>query len=171
VWWVLVAALALLAATKLSRAGDNVIPFEALFSRAGARHGVPKRLLIAISAHETGGSFNARSFNGEPEADRRKGRNVDSVGLMQILYPDTAVALRPGTTLEELYDPELNVDLGARLVAQLLARFPRKELDGFPADTVAAYNAGSPRHRPDGSFFNQRYVDAVRTQWRVFANV
>jgi soluble lytic murein transglycosylase len=70
--------------------------------------------------------------------------SADARGLMQLL-PDTAelVAKRNGLNWgggDTLYDPAVNIALGARYLAQLAARF-----DGSPWLASAAYNAGPNR--------------------------
>lgn len=155
------------AALTLSKASPYEIPFANLFDVIAFTMGVPRRLMIAIVAHESG--FNPRAVNLETAADKRKGRNVDSIGLAQILWPDTAKALSPNVQREDLFDPYVNLSLQALLLRELLLRFPSKLFDGFPADAVAAYNAGSPRKVSGSSeYVNQGYVNAVHAQWRKY---
>lgn len=144
------------------------IPFNAFFESASTTYHVSKRLLVAIASVES--NFNSKAVNNETEADKRKGRNVDSLGVMQILYPDTAQALRPSITREQLFDAETNINLGAKLLSALLNTWKKIDVDGFPTEAIAAYNAGHPRYNSQGSLTNQRYVDAVKNQWREYAN-
>jgi len=78
-----------------------------------------------------------------------------SVGLTQILTSTARNPLRFLGSLQELFEPEINLRYGLRYFARQLG-----SLNDPPLDTVfAAYNAGSPRRRSDGSFVNQEYVD------------
>jgi hypothetical protein len=52
-------------------------------------------------------------------------------------------------------DPQLQADYAARYLNKLYKRY------GSIEDTVAAYNAGSPRRRESGVYVNQGYVDRV----------
>jgi soluble lytic murein transglycosylase len=68
---------------------------------------------------------------------------VGAIGLMQLM-PDTARGLarelgRPLDEIAALWDPEMNIALGARYLAQLRARFQE------PLLAVAGYNAGPHR--------------------------
>jgi len=153
-----------------SRPGAPVPPprfprkFGDLFDALASAHGVPARLMESIVSVES--SFNPRAVNPETDADRRKGRDVDSIGLAQILFPDTAQAVRPGTTREELLDPAINLGIAFKLMAGLQRMWPGTDADGFPSQAVAAYNAGRPRLTDSGTFTNQPYVDRVHAAWR-----
>lgn len=147
----------------------QTFPYEGFFRRYATSWGVPARLGVAIVAVES--SFNPRAINHEEAADKRKGHNVDSVGLGQILYPDTATSLQPGIKLDDLFDPEVNLNLTFKLLAGLIRAYPGKEPDGFNARAVAAYNAGSVRFSADGTFVNQSYVDKVHRAWRGYSYV
>jgi soluble lytic murein transglycosylase len=79
----------------------------------------------------------------ESSYDPRARSGVGAVGLMQLM-PDTARTLaqeigRPLSEIAALWDPPVNITLGSRYLAQLIARF--KE----PLLAVAAYNAGPHR--------------------------
>lgn len=138
------------------------IPFEPIFDQVARARGVSKALLLAITFVES--HFDPRAFNEEEAADRRRGRDVDAIGLMQILYPDTALGFRPGISMESLYDPETNIDLGALVIRDNIKRWPTTDEAGFPFLAVSAYQAGSPKYVA-GSLSNQLYVDQVREAW------
>jgi soluble lytic murein transglycosylase-like protein len=162
----------LVVGTLLSRgiaaAPGASVPYDSIFSALSVKHKVPKRLMVSIVAHES--KFNASAVNRETAADRRKGRDVDSIGLCQILFPDTAQAYRPGIARELLTDPQTNLEIGYELMRDLLRRYTYRDPE-FPDRAVAAYNAGTPRFNSDGTFRNQTYVDAVKRQWEGYADV
>ncbi|QGP90717.1 Membrane-bound lytic murein transglycosylase F [Neomoorella glycerini] len=93
--------------------------FKDLISRVAARYNLPAALLQGVVEAESG--FNPRAVS-----------PAGATGLMQLM-PATARAL--GVT--DPFDPEANLDGGARYLRQLL--------DSFQGDLVlalAAYNAG-----------------------------
>lgn len=163
---VAVGAAAALAAGKLTYAATPKIPFDDLFNRKAGKYGVPKRLMVAIVAHES--RFDPRAVNLETEADVKKGRDVDSLGLGQILWPDTASDL--GIAYREaLFDPETNMDGVGFILRRHIRRYGYQS-GVFPEDVVSAYNGGHSL-RQGTTFANQRYVDKVREKWEEFSGV
>jgi soluble lytic murein transglycosylase-like protein len=160
----IIAALLLLFGSQIyaSTKSSNVtpsIPYENLFNRYSSIYLVSKRLMVSVVKVES--RFNPNAINEEVAADKRKGRNVSSIGLCQILYPDTAIAFEPGITREALFNPDKNLD---RVMAEKLKQYGGNEVV-FAARAVAAYNAGSPRFKSNGEFVNQSYVNKVRKEW------
>lgn len=98
--------------------GDISPEWRDRIKRAGGRHGVDEALLAAVLRAES-------NFN--PRAVSPKGAK----GVMQIM-PATGRELG----LRDFFDPEANLDAGARYLAHLLREFPTPEL------AIAAYNAG-----------------------------
>lgn len=143
------------------------VPFDEMFTRHCLRYDCPKRLAVAVVAHES--RFNPRAVNEEAEADRRRGRDVDSLGLGQILFPDTASDYGIKDR-ERLFDPDTNLSITVRHLAKRLKRYP-VAAGTFPADAVSAYNGGHSLRTTGGAFVNQEYVDKVRAQWERFAGV
>jgi soluble lytic murein transglycosylase-like protein len=89
-----------------------------LADRAADKYGLPRPLVRSVMAAESG-------F--QPLAVSPKG----AIGLMQLM---------PGTAAElgaDPYDPEQNVDAGARYLRDLLSKY-----DGALRHALAAYNAG-----------------------------
>lgn len=103
---------------------------------ASRTHGLPPELLQAVIAAESGFDTQVVSPRG-------------AVGLMQIM-PTTAEehgvkATEARTVEDQLIDPRINIQTGARLLARLQAQFPqRTDL------VVAAYNAGAGAVRRAG---------------------
>ncbi len=126
------AVQALLESRRAATWFDISVAYKAvrpLLRQAAREHGVDYDLLKAVIATESG-------FN--PRAVSHKG----AVGLMQLM-PATAAGLGvhavQGQSLElRLTDPRINVQAGARYLAQQLARF-----DGQVELALAAYNAGA----------------------------
>ena len=142
-------------------------PFTDDFARSAAAAGVDPLLLFAMARQES--LFDPRAVS-----------SAGAHGVLQLL-PATAerVAGAPVTT-GMLADPARNVDLAARYLASLLARF-----DGRLVLAIAAYNAGPEAaerwraRRPDGpgdevvesiSYRETRgYVKAVLRNYRTYS--
>ena len=104
--------------------------YDEIISRAAERYSVPFEWLKAIIGTES--SFNPRAYRAEPSI------NDASYGLMQLLVR-TARSLGFDGTTEELFDPEVNIMLGAKLIGEEL--LPRC---GATFEAVySAYNSGS----------------------------
>lgn len=138
-------------------------PYSIIFQRIAKNWNIPLRDIVAIVDVES--EFEPKAINYEKKADIIKGHDVDSIGLGQILYPDTALALDPAATRDKLMQPEYNLNLVGKLWNQLLRRYPKRSSDGFAGEATAAYNAGSARYNSEGFFVNQNYVDKVRSKY------
>jgi len=99
-------------------------PYSALLASAAATQGVDGRLLSALVWSES-------AFR--PNAVSRAG----AAGLSQLM-PATArgLGLRVDSVVDQRFDPELNLNAGARYLRQQIVRFGSLELG------LAAYNAG-----------------------------
>jgi hypothetical protein len=120
-------------------------PYAQCFSRAAATHDLPETLLLAVARGES---------DFEPQARSK----ANAVGLMQILWPDTAKHLGL-EQLSEVLDPCTNVDAGARYLKELQRRY-----HGNLHRTLAAYNYGPARipvsegRLPDGAVWYSAYI-------------
>lgn len=104
--------------------------FDDLFYASSQQYGVPFSWLKAIAGAES--DYNPNAYRAEPQI------NDGSYGIMQLLYK-TATALGYDGDPSGLFDPAVNIDLGARLIQQNISRFG----EDFNA-VYSAYNSGSP---------------------------
>lgn len=121
--------------------------YDEAIRRTAERHGLDPRLVKAIVAAES--NFQSNAYRWEPK------RGDASYGLMQVLFA-TAKTVGYSGEPEGLYDPDTNLEIGARYLAKQLARYR-----GDVPSAVAAYNAGTARRTKSGKFSNQGYVDRV----------
>jgi soluble lytic murein transglycosylase-like protein len=122
-------------------------PYQSCFEVASRLHDVPLDVLLAVAAAESAWNPDARS-------------HANAHGIMQIQWPGTARHLGV-TRLSELYNPCLNIELGARYLRELLDR-SNDDLEW----ALAAYNYGPTRldgvtELPSGA---SRYVATVAGQ-------
>lgn len=101
-------------------------PYFSCFQVAARLHQVPLDMLLAVAATES---------NWDPDA--RSAANAH--GIMQIQWPGTARHLGV-RRVSELYNPCLNIELGARYLRQLL-----DDNGGDVERSLAAYNYGPGR--------------------------
>ena len=98
---------------------SNAVPFGGLIHEKAAKYNVDPSLVAAVVETESRFRSNARS-------------QVGAKGLMQLM-PRTGRWMGA----RNLYDPEQNVDAGAKYLSYLQDRF-----DGNLSKTIAAYNGG-----------------------------
>ena len=134
----------------LSAAAAERYPYQSCFEIAAEMHGVPVDLLLAVAAIESGWDADARS-------------DKNSHGIMQIQWPGTAKDLGV-RRVSELYNPCLNIELGARYLKQLLLGS-----GGDVERALAAYNYGPGRISrsptlPEGAKNYARKVTSQQTK-------
>ena len=119
------------------------------FDLASRQYAVPAALLRAIAQQES--ALNPRAVN-----TNRNG-SVD-MGLMQINSQWLGVLRRHGISARDLWDPCVNVLVGAWILANNFARM------GFNAQALGAYNSSEPAQR-------ERYARQVlkRLPFDIFA--
>lgn len=159
----------------------------------GARYNLPPLLVKSICYCES--SFNERAFRHEPAFWTNYLRNnpewkdkdpaivSSSYGLMQLMWT-TAWALGFRGTQEDLWKPDTNVDLGCKLLRQLIDKVietvPSKQYPWLsPLDiALARYNGGktkNPNVEPVlpldryGNIRNKKYVVRVLKTWDEFS--
>lgn len=120
--------------------------YQTPIALASQKYGVPIELIMGHIKQESG--FNPNAYRAEPQI------NDASYGMMQLLLK-TAKGLDPNATLEKLYDANYNIDLGTRLIAQNLKKYPNV------SDAIAAYNSGTPRKNENGEYVNSKGVPNV----------
>ena len=105
--------------------------YDNLINRYSDLRNIDKNLVLAVIRAESG-------------YDRRAHSWADAYGLMQIIPPTArALALELNvicTIPENLFDPELNINMGTFYLQKLLKQFQQK-----PELALAAYNAGPHR--------------------------
>lgn len=79
-----------------------------------------------------------------------------SWGLMQIMGQ---VAREKGFKgpFEDLFSPTIGLEWSLKHLRHFIDKYKEMGLDY----AIASYNAGSPRHKADGSFVNQGYVEKI----------
>lgn len=126
-------------------AATTPYPYQSCFEVAAKLHDVPVDLLLAVAATESNWDPDARS-------------HANAHGIMQIQWPGTARHLGV-RRISELYNPCLNIELGARYLKELI------ELNGGDVErALAAYNYGPGRIERAGTSLPagaQRYASTV----------
>jgi soluble lytic murein transglycosylase len=105
-------------------------PFLKYASQEAQRNGISEALVFAVMREESG--FDARAHS-----------SADAYGLMQLIVPTAqhfAKELRLPSSPKALFNPRVNIALGARALASYSERFPANRLLGVPS-----YNAGPGR--------------------------
>jgi hypothetical protein len=122
-------------------------PYQSCFEVAAAMHKVPLDLLLAVAATESNWDADAIS-------------KANAHGIMQIQWPGTAKHLGV-KRLGELYNPCLNISLGAKYLNELLHTFNKDT-----QSALAAYNYGPTRISASTTLPNgaKRYAAKVLSQ-------
>lgn len=104
-----------------------ISPYDAYFKKYGKEFGLDWRLVAAVAYQES-------SFDNEGESW------AGAVGIMGLM-PSTAASL--GVQGDDIYDPEMNIKVGAQYLARLITAF--SSVDDYTERTkmaLAAYNGG-----------------------------
>jgi soluble lytic murein transglycosylase-like protein len=105
---------------------------SACWEEAGARYNIHPQLLYAIAKTESGL---------RPTAKNRNRNGSYDIGIMQINTLWLPTLRRHGIKEEELWEPCLNIHVGAWILAQNIRRI------GSSWKAVGAYNSGKPAIR------------------------
>lgn len=153
---------------------------DKLLCMNGKKYGIKKLLLKAVAITESG--LNQRAYRYEPGFWDRYMKNKPewsgqdpsivsaSYGLFQLMWT-TAHVLGFRGTQEDLWNPVYNVELGAKLIRQLLdkvrARGAWQDSKLWDIEiALALYNGGATGNpRPDGTLRSQKYVNRVLTMY------
>lgn len=159
----------------------NEDAYNASIRRAVAKYGdrVSFDVVRAIIATESG--FNPNAYRAEPHI------SDGSHGLMQVLYR-TALGTGWKGNADDLFDPDTNIDVGVHYLSDLV-----RAKNGDVWAAVSAYNNGNGKRASvattvclarnasgscvqsftanPGEFFNQPYVDKVRSNLMYFTGL
>jgi hypothetical protein len=122
----IIRVLMLLLTTLSLQCKAEAVPYLRCFEIASSRHDVPLSMLLGVARVESDFNADARSAAG-------------AHGIMQIRWPLTARHLGV-SRLSTLYNPCVNIDLGASYLRELMNRYKNDV-----TMTLAAYNYGPTR--------------------------
>jgi len=146
-----------------------VSPYLLLAKNIGMELGVPYTLILAIIYRESAGDTWASRYEPYFKYLNNPGyfaqtnhitietetiQQMTSFGLMQIMGA-TSRDLGYGDKLTKLCQPSMGIYWGAKYLQKLSKKYPVLH------DTIAAYNAGSPKRLESGEYANQAYVNYV----------
>lgn len=149
---------------------------DRIFCMMGKKYKIKKLILKAVAVTES--SLNERAYRyepgfwtrymkGKPEWEGRDMAEVSaSYGLMQLMYP-TATWLGWKGSGEDLYNPVINIELGAKLLRKLLDKVKIESSALWSIEiALSIYNGGKFKN-PDkyGKLRTQKYVDKVFDHW------
>lgn len=123
---------------------------SACWEQAAQKYAVPAPLLVAVAKAES--SLNPRAVN---RSHFNRTKTVD-IGVMQI-NSNARMLSNLGVTREQLLDPCTNIEAGARILAEKMARH------GRTWEAVGAYNASCVTLTPQ-----QCLRARMRYAWRVY---
>lgn len=106
------------------------VPYQACFTQASKKYGVPEELLIAIAKVES-------KFN--PNAINHNSNKSDDMGLMQINSIWLKQLETYGITKDRLSQPCQNIMVGAWILAQKIEAY------GFTWTAIQRYNGSDPK--------------------------
>lgn len=154
---------------------------DQIFANMAKKYKLPRLLLKAVAQVESALDPNAYRFEpgfwdrylkNNPEWRGKDPKVVSaSYGLMQIMYT-TAWSMGFRGKATDLYDPLINIDLGAKLLRANIDSIEENKLHikhqlWSIRISLSRYNGGS-RGNPgsDNTLRNQSYVDKVFVKWR-----
>jgi len=149
------------------------VDLDLIFCTIAKKYRLEKTLIKAMAIVES--ALDVKAYRYEPMFWERYLKNNDSwkdkdskivsasYGLMQLMFT-TAWQLGFRGQAEDLYNPVINVELGAKLMRQLMDRVRSTSNIGlWPLDIALARWHGGSRGNPstDGLLQDQAYVDKV----------
>ena len=158
------------------------VDLDLIFCTIAKKYRLEKNLVKAVAIVES--ALDVRAYRHEPMFWERYLKDNDawkdkdpkivssSFGLMQLMFT-TAWQLGFRGQAEDLYNPVINVELGAKLIRQLMDRIrSTTNIRLWPLDiALARYNGGSKGNpRADGRLRNDSYVEKVlAAYWKLRA--
>lgn len=152
----------------------DIYPFQFIIQKWASAYKLDPILVRALIQTES--SFNVKAYRYEPEFYKRyiKGnpkflnhkyynepkRISASLGLMQIMLT-TAMQYYRDLDFEDLYDPDLNIEIGCRILADKIKRYGLER-------GILAYNSGSPRKQDPKEEHNYVYLTKVAKYYKIF---
>lgn len=106
---------------------QGVLPWKDLIYKYASKHDIPAHYVAGIMSLESGGKQDAGSPAG-------------AMGLMQLIHSTANNMAGRKLTVDEIYDPDTNLDLACKLLRSLWDKY-----QGDPIKIAFAYNAGSAR--------------------------
>lgn len=126
---------------------------SACWEQAAKKHNVPIMLLQAIADTESG--MNPVAVN---KSHLRRTGTVD-IGYMQV-NSDSRVLRNLGVSKQELFEPCINIDAGARILSEKIARH------GYTWEAIGAYNASCVTMTVEQCLHTR-----MRYAWRVYRSL
>lgn len=151
-----------------SRSGD-FFKYDAEFKAAAARYGIPNWFYLkAIAWNESNVGMHPRVRAGlaNPfDIEGSKSSDGKSWGIMQVTLT-TANDMRPGTSVADLNNPLISIDLGAKYYGKMYQRYKD------PVRAARAYNQGpgnEDKNRPYADEYGTRFSDHLEKIQKIHA--
>lgn len=118
---------------------DSFFRYDAIFKKYSKIYRVPWRWIKAVAWNESSigmASSVVKGLNNPNDIEGSKSFDGKSWGIMQVTLT-TAREMRPGTTVQDLNNPDISISLGAQYLGKMYAKF-----GGDREKTIRAYNGG-----------------------------
>lgn len=151
-------------ADAITENSDAFSKWDPLLKQAASRYGIADwRWLKAIIWNESdfGRAKSVAHGLANPEdVEGSKSSDGKSWGLTQTTL-GTANDMRPGTTVADLNNPAISIDVGAKYFAKMLNRYKENQKGKIPERAVRAYNQGpgnEDRRKPFADPYLAKFV-------------
>jgi len=122
-----------------TKSSDSFFKYDPIFKKYSKIYRVPWRWIKAVAWNESSiGTAKSvmQGLKNSSDIEGSKSFDGKSWGIMQVTLA-TARELRPGTTVQDLNNPDISISLGAQYLGKMMARF-----DGDREKVIRAYNGG-----------------------------
>lgn len=122
-----------------TKTGDSFFKYDSIFKKYSKIYGVPWRWIKAVAWNESSiGTAKSvvEGLKSPGNIDGSKSFDGKSWGIMQVTL-STAKEMRPGTTVQDLNNPDISIMLGSQYLGKMYKRFK-----GDREKTIRAYNGG-----------------------------